>query len=536
MSDFHYDVTRTDHYSLVNAILYGESVQDGTPTPDAPVDVQVVRTPNLIPFSINAIKTYNTSGTWSGNTYTYRGISVTLNDNGTITVDGTATGNFTLYLVANSNQLLLPDGSYTLTGELPGTGSDSTWYFQATTTIDSSGTVKARNRDYGSGVTFAVDSTVYGVSVYLHTASGDTFNNAVLKPQLIAGSQIKPFVPYGSIGIVVGDTATSIDLQGNVLASLPDGTKDVLTVDGTGHCVLTKTVSHIASYNGESVGNVYLSTTGQLTTGAEIYYKASSISTIDLGHLDVSHLQDIQAEIPVSFVTSLTPDSSYLYKNTATYKVENPYKDSNAPEYAYPPNHFGQEWETFDANDWNGHEMLDYTGQMESHAVYTVELCELMQSGTFDWKRPELDWSEAAYNTEQYERFCKYFEQRFMFREISMLPPLQWFTALKRMLVYELMPKYKPLYAQVENGISPLGENEYYKERHVSSSYPETLLSGNSDYISSGEDREFERIKVDNAAEALEAYKNGFRSVDAALGDELEILFISIYTSFVNAF
>ena len=178
--------------------------------------------------------------------------------------------------------------------------------------------------------------------------------------------------------------------------------------------------------------------------------------------------------------------------------------------------------------------MLDYTGQMESHAVYTVELCELMQSGAFDWKRPELDWSEAAYDEAQYERFCKYFEQRFMFREISMLPPLQWFTAFKRMMVYELMPKYKPLYAQVAGGIAPLGENEYYKERHVSSAYPETLLSGNSDYISSGEDREFERIKIDNAAEALEAYRNGFRSVDAALGDELEVLFVSMYTSYVN--
>lgn len=226
--------------------------------------------------------------------------------------------------------------------------------------------------------------------------------------------------------------------------------------------------------------------------------------------------------------------SDFQYEFDSNGNVVNGYEDYNAPEYAYPPNHMGQEWETFDANDWEESEMLDYTGQMESHAVYTVELCELMQSGAFDWSRPELDWSEAAYNTEQYERFCKYFEQRFMFREIGMLPPLQWFTAFRRMMVYELMPKYKPLYAQVENGISPLGENEYYKERHISSLYPETMLSGNSDYISSGEDREFERIKIDNAADALEAYRNGFRSVDAALGDELEVLFISMYTSYVN--
>lgn len=215
-------------------------------------------------------------------------------------------------------------------------------------------------------------------------------------------------------------------------------------------------------------------------------------------------------------------------------KVVNGYQDYNAPEIAFPPHHLGQEWETFDANDWSKDEMLNYTGQFESHAVYTVELCELIQSGAFDWKRPELDWSEAAYNDEQYERFCSYFEQRFMFREISMLPPLQWFTALKRMLVYELMPKYSPLYSQAESGIVPLGENEYYKERKIQSAYPETLLSGNSDYISDGEDREYERVKVENAAEALEGYRNGFRSVDAALADELEVLFVSMYTSYAN--
>lgn len=448
MSDFNYEIERTDHYSLINAILYGQSVQDGTPTPDAPVDVQVVQ----------------------------------------------------------------------------------------------------------------------GVN--------------------------------GSIGLKVGSTITPIDLNGNVIASLPDGTKDVLMVDSVGHVVLGKRVAFanpkeaiaigsssrnqyvatrapvngtlttsnenniignrgVAARNAANVGNMYVTSAGNTivlvfanNTFASVdeasawlqandtyfYYEMATPQTIDLGYIDVSHLQDIPAEIPISFVTSLTPDSSYLYENNPTYKTKNPYEDYNAPEYAYPPNHFGQEWETFDANDWNVSEMLDYTGQPESHAVYTVELCELMQSGAFNWSRPELDWSEAAYSQDQYERFCKYFEQRFMFREISMLPPLQWFTALKRMLVYELMPKYKPLYAQVENGISPLGENEYYKERHVSSSYPETLLSGNSDYISSGEDREFERIKIDNAAEALETYRNGFRSVDAALGDELEILFISMYTSFVNAF
>ena len=200
-----------------------------------------------------------------------------------------------------------------------------------------------------------------------------------------------------------------------------------------------------------------------------------------------------------------------------------------------PPAHAWQDWEIFDNDDINVDEMLDYTYQDEWHAVYTIQLGELMQSGVFDWSNSILNWSDAAYNEEQYLRVCTYFIERYRFREISIVPALEWMYALHRMLVYELMPKYKPLYEQIDSGISPLGENDYFKERHISSAYPETLLSGNSDYISSGEDKENSRITIKNVGESLQDYKNKFESIDKALLDELEVLFISMYTSFVNA-
>lgn len=313
----------------------------------------------------------------------------------------------------------------------------------------------------------------------------------------------------------------SVATAGN---SLDDPNKFIVN---TSLPVPTLVVSENFLFANETEADAYLA-----ENPVTLIYELETPVTVELGQIDVSSLQKLDVQIPITFETNIETVSTYSYASEKY--VNNKFEDYNAPEYAFPPNHMGQEWETFDANNWNKKEMLDYTGQMESHAVYTVELCELMQSGTFDWSRPELDWSEAEYDQEQFDRFCKYFEARFMFREISMLPPLHWFTAFRRMMVYELMPKYKPLYAQIESGLAPLGANEYYKERHVSSAYPETMLSGNSDYISSGEDKEWERVKVDNAAEALEAYRNGFRSVDAALGDELEVLFISMYTSYVN--
>ena len=97
------------------------------------------------------------------------------------------------------------------------------------------------------------------------------------------------------------------------------------------------------------------------------------------------------------------------------------------------------------------------------------------------------------------------------------------------------MPKYKPLYERVAEGISPLaGSNEYYKNRTIQSQYPETLLSENADYITDGRDEEFQRIKeadlVDQTAKFAELYKG----VDELLLDELESLFVSMYTANIN--
>lgn len=181
-------------------------------------------------------------------------------------------------------------------------------------------------------------------------------------------------------------------------------------------------------------------------------------------------------------------------------------------------------------------ELLDYTGRNQWNAVYTIQLGELVESGVFDWSMDELDWSNAAYDDEQYSRVCDYFIQRFMYREISIEPFLEWAVMLKRKLVYELMPKYRDLYKRVNEGVNPLsGENEYYKNRTIDSAYPETLLSQNADYITEGKDEEYQRIKELDYVEQMEKYAQRFKSVDERLLDELETMFVCMYTTNVNA-
>lgn len=184
----------------------------------------------------------------------------------------------------------------------------------------------------------------------------------------------------------------------------------------------------------------------------------------------------------------------------------------------------------------NPEEMLDYTGRDEWYAVYTVQLGELVETGVFDWSRPELDWSIAKYDDEQYARVCAYFVERFMYREISIEPFLEWATVLKRKLVYELMPKYSPMYERVAEGIDPFAESdEYYKNRTIQSAYPETLLSDNADYITDGRDEEFERMKEGRTAENAAKYVKLYKGVDEFMLDELESMFVSLYTANINA-
>lgn len=176
-------------------------------------------------------------------------------------------------------------------------------------------------------------------------------------------------------------------------------------------------------------------------------------------------------------------------------------------------------------------EFDNFTGHDEWYAVFTIQLGELIESKVFDWTRSELDWSSAAYNEDQYKRICDYFIERFRYREISIKPFLEWAQMLKRKLVFELMPKYIPLYQRVDEGIDPLSkENEYYKNRTINSSYPETLLSGNSDYVTDGKDEEFQRITEADFTDRFMHYAEIFKSVDELLLNDLETMFISMYT------
>ena len=158
----------------------------------------------------------------------------------------------------------------------------------------------------------------------------------------------------------------------------------------------------------------------------------------------------------------------------------------------------------------------------------TITLGEWYEMGFY---RPFDDdsWRFDAYSDLQYDRLCRKIIDRFYYREVSMITPSRWKRAYLRKLD-EIMPKYKILYERVEQGVNPFQDGrERSRSRDIFSDFPETMLSGNSDYASAGNDREADVMHEGGATDEAARFARDWRDVDAMILDELErTLFTSL--------
>lgn len=123
-------------------------------------------------------------------THTDNGVDWTDNKDGTVTANNAATGNSTFLCharqSASANRLIVPNGSYILTG-CPTGGSDSTYRISAN--ITKNGSVVGLGTDYGNGVIITVngddnyqDKAI--IQIGCDVRNGYTANNLTFKPML----------------------------------------------------------------------------------------------------------------------------------------------------------------------------------------------------------------------------------------------------------------------------------------------------------------------------------------------------------------
>ena len=145
----------------------GENIVDGVQTTVKEIRGKTVATENLIPYP------------YAETTKTANGVTFTVNSDGSVTVNGTATSDADFMLLRGPIQSY--SESYFLSG-CPTGGSDTTYYISEGFTT---------SKDTGNGVVF--NNLPSDQAWRIVIKSGTTVNNLVFRPMLNAGTTAKPY-------------------------------------------------------------------------------------------------------------------------------------------------------------------------------------------------------------------------------------------------------------------------------------------------------------------------------------------------------
>ena len=303
--------------------VFGKSTQDGTPTPSAPVPIE----------SAGYELVWNQLYAATASSQTINGVTVTKNQDGSTTIGGTATASSSIIFmpVSVDNGLLKQGHKYLLKG-CPSGGSSTTYYVS----------VAGLPIDLGDGGIFHYTYSWTASQFRFDFKVGAVIPTTTTWPQYIdltemfgAGNEptldefnaMFPLEHYdydagtdrSEAFLFVKDSddnlsATSVDLQGNSLRSLPDVTRDELRVGE--RKVLGKRVGRVVLDGSETFYMVtsgyqtyfdYVDSTAPLVYGATTFdkraYTMSNITT-DARNPDNPNVSD--ASIWVYALTSDT--------------------------------------------------------------------------------------------------------------------------------------------------------------------------------------------------------------------------------------
>ena len=161
-------------FPLNSIKIDGKTVQDGTPTPDNPVEIKNVKGYSNL-FNVP----YNTK-TGNGMTLTYQDKKIFFN--------GTTTALTNFW--SNDFSILLPKGTYTLSSNVNLQGKG------AYALKDGVGNIVQSN--LSTPATFTITEDKVASLFLIQINQGVTFNNQEFQIQLVEGNKEKPFIPFGN--------------------------------------------------------------------------------------------------------------------------------------------------------------------------------------------------------------------------------------------------------------------------------------------------------------------------------------------------
>ena len=164
--------------NIRNYEVYGNSVQDGVPTPESPVEIQSVGD-----LTKNLLYSNATTRTINGVTMTY--------DNGVITLNGTCTASANFDL----NNIVLSAGTYTLSANVNKVPVNNGYAFVQLYDSTNNQTITLINSNAMSSITTTISDGTFLYRIRIN--KGTTYNNVILKPQLEVGTTATEYEPYG---------------------------------------------------------------------------------------------------------------------------------------------------------------------------------------------------------------------------------------------------------------------------------------------------------------------------------------------------
>lgn len=170
-----YVQTATDTYTT-RETAGGENIADGVQTPVKKITGKTVKTTNLIPFPYA-----------DGMSKTVNGVTFTVNTDGAITINGTATGFASFIFSTGADKINFIGGM--------------TYYFSCRHGIISYLTEEGSETNYifsDSNPSFTWGEGWIFQSIYMQLNEGQTADNLTVYPMLNEGSTAKPYMPYFS--------------------------------------------------------------------------------------------------------------------------------------------------------------------------------------------------------------------------------------------------------------------------------------------------------------------------------------------------
>ena len=191
----------TEKYnSLVDKVeqieeLKGEerTLENFTNVLDEPKQVVQLEYPDNTPKTLNAkLGSKNLiKYPYTGTSGTISGVAFTVNSDGSVTANGTATANAVFELECDASMFTLPTGNYFLSG-CPSGGSPTSYFMAAANGAGIS--YDKFLKDFGNGISVPSKGEKWKISIRL--ISGYTANNLVFKPQLELGTTATAYTPY----------------------------------------------------------------------------------------------------------------------------------------------------------------------------------------------------------------------------------------------------------------------------------------------------------------------------------------------------